>query len=170
MSKLTAERLRELLHYSPETGVFTWKKRRGGSAKPGNVAGRLNDNGYWRIRVDGPEYFGHRLAWLYVHGVWPDAEIDHIDRNRANNRIDNLRQATRWENCQNTPPRPTGTSRYRGVSFEARRSLWRAQIARRGRNAFLGYFDTEEEAFAAYVAAVKMLHTHNPLVEMEGLL
>lgn len=86
---LTVERLRELLDYDPETGVFRWKEPRR-KCRVGEVAGSLRKDGYVKIQVDGRFYQAHRLAWLCVYGVWPSA-IDHIDGNRANNAIANLR-------------------------------------------------------------------------------
>jgi HNH endonuclease len=90
-TKLTAERLRERLHYDAETGVFT---RRVGSsnARAGDVAGSVHSTGYVRISIDGGKYTAHCLAWFYVHGVWPSDQIDHINRNRSDNRIANLRE------------------------------------------------------------------------------
>ena len=89
--KLTAERLRERLHYDAETGVFT---RRVGSsnARSGDVAGSVHSTGYVRIGIDGWKYTAHHLAWLYVHGVWPSDQIEHISRKRSDNRIANLRE------------------------------------------------------------------------------
>ena len=84
---LTAERLREVLDYDPDTGVFTRKVRTASSVKVGDVAGSLNGKGYIRIRVDGRLYFAHRLAWLYVHGEWPVDQVDHINGIKNDNRI-----------------------------------------------------------------------------------
>jgi hypothetical protein len=89
--KLTAERLRERLHYDAETGVFT-RRVGSGHAHAGDMAGSVHSTGYVRIGIDGGKYTAHCLAWLYVHGVWPSDQIDHINRNRSDNRIANLRQ------------------------------------------------------------------------------
>ena len=98
---LTVERLRELLHYDSDTGVFTWRVYRSPGAKKGDVAGCVNEGGYIATQVDRKHYLSHRLAWLYVYGAWPIDEIDHKDGNPANNHIANLRDVTRLTNSQN---------------------------------------------------------------------
>ena len=89
--KLTAERLRERLHYDAGTGVFT-RRVGSGHARTGEMAGSVHSTGYVRISIDGGKYTAHCLAWLYVHGVWPPDQIDHINGNRSDNRIANLRE------------------------------------------------------------------------------
>ncbi len=93
-SDVTEDRLRDVLHYSEATGVFTWKKYLGGSVSVGDKAGfirNLRGKYYRQIRIDKVNYFHHRLAWLYTHGEFPKHQIDHIDGNSLNNRIENLR-------------------------------------------------------------------------------
>lgn len=97
---LTAERLRELLTYDPETGEFRWRYTRGCRAR-GQIAGTVTCLGYLTIAIDGRKYKAHRLAWLHVHGEWPYPEIDHINRIKLDNRLVNLRRATRAENNAN---------------------------------------------------------------------
>jgi len=154
---LTAERLRELLHYDPATGVFTRRIATGyrGCHKAGSVCGSLDKSeGYIRIGVDGRDYWAHRLAWFYVHGVWPPHDVDHRDRIRHHNWIDNLRPATRSENLHNqVEPAPGNKSGERGVFWEPRRKRWRATISIGNKNRHLGRFATLEEAKAAYLAA-----------------
>jgi hypothetical protein len=99
---LTADRLRELVHYDPTTGLFTWTKNRAYKALGGTPAGYLNTNGYARITIDGISHAAHRLAWLYVHGRWPEATIDHINRIPHDNRLANLREASQSENNANS--------------------------------------------------------------------
>jgi hypothetical protein len=153
---LTAARLREVLHYDPETGVFTWLKayqRR----LVGQQAGRLNDDGYIRITVDGIEHSAHRLAWLYVHGEWPSVLIDHHNGRRSENRLSNLREADRYINAQNERShRKTNVSGFLGVRFSKGR--WRSDITIDGKPTFIGRFDTPEAAHEAYVAAKRMHH------------
>lgn len=146
---LTAERLRELTEYFPETGLFRWSVSSARRIKVGDVAGCLNGSGYRVIKVDGKNCPAHRLAWLYVHGQWPKADIDHIDRNRSNNRISNLREATRTENNQNTSKRRDNTSGHVGVTWDKVRQRWRVQIRHLGRNIYLGLFIDIKDAVAA---------------------
>src|ERR1700719_1662744 len=95
------DRLRELLSYDPETGVFRWLVRKRQNVKAGDVAGSFDGCGYCKISIDRRAYKAHRLAWLYMTGEWPPAEIDHINMNRADNRFANLRLATRHQNMAN---------------------------------------------------------------------
>lgn len=156
--RVTAERVRELLKYDPETGVFVWRKMRRGSAKAGNVAGyaRANRNKkYWIIRVDGPNYSAHRLAWLYMTGLFPDDQVDHIDGNSLNNAWSNLRLARSVENSRNRKMDGRNTSGLKGAYWRKRERRWAAHIRVDYRLLWLGYFDTAEEAHAAYVAAAQ---------------
>ena len=150
---VTADRLRELLDYNPETGVFTRKVTRGPSVA-GSVAGNKRKNGYVYIMVDGVRYLAHRLAWFYVHGVDPLVEIDHKDRNPSNNAIANLRLADRSGNSSN---REFGIpkSGFRGVYQQKRR--WWARICKDGQHFNLGSFPTPEAAHAAYADAARKL-------------
>lgn len=98
MSDLTAERVRELLHYEPATGIFTRRIRTSNRTKVGAIVGADNGKGYLQISVDWRLYSAARLAWLYMTGEWPKEEIDHINRVRSDNRFSNLREATRSSN------------------------------------------------------------------------
>lgn len=149
---LTQARLRELLEYDVETGVFTWKVRRGGKAIAGAVAGRIDTHGHRQITIDRKLYLAHRLAWLYVHGYWPTVQIDHRDTVKDNNALSNLRLATHAEQMRNRGPVSTNTSGFKGVSWDKRRSKWRAQIWQNGRSRTIGHYATTEEAAAAYAA------------------
>ena len=150
---ITAEELREQFDYDQETGVFTRRVRSSNCIKIGCVAGTLNSDGYLKFRVNNKRYFAHRLAWLYVHGVWPCAQIDHINGDRDDNRIANLREATCAENSRNSKKRRGGRCRLKGVYIQKHR--FGAQIRMQGKNIYLGYYATEEEAHAAYVAAAE---------------
>ena len=152
MSELTAERLRELLLYNPGTGIFRWRVRRG-MARAGSIAGRPSGDGHIQISVDGRRYGAHRLAWLYVHGRWPEHLIDHINGVRDDNRIANLRDATHEENARNCARYRSSRSCIKGVTFRASHGRWRATIRIGGAPRHLGYFDTAEEAAAAYATA-----------------
>ena len=156
---LTAERLRELLHYDLATGVFTRIARRNSNAKIGDQAGSLRADGYHIIRLDNKIYRTHRLAWLYVHSRWPDKEIDHVNGKRTDNWIANLREATRSENQQNLRHQTSrSTSGFLGVSWHKARMKWIAQIKIDGQKHYLGYFSIASEAHAAYIEAKRMYH------------
>jgi hypothetical protein len=151
---LTAEYLREQMNYNADTGEFFWRVSKKGRRMDRQAGSVLGNRGYCRIRItiDGSEYQFHasRLAWLYVYGVWPEMNLDHIDRNRANNRIANLREATQQENTRNLTKRSNCSSRFMGVTRHKRDEKWQAQIVINGKSCHLGYFDTEEEAAIAY--------------------
>ena len=154
---LTAERLREVVSYAPETGIFRWKASR---TRGQRVAGHLEKrkDGARTIWIDGVSYLAHRLAWLYVHGCWPEDQIDHINCNRSDNRIENLRESTQAQNTRNARIAKNNTSGYKGVSRHPNTTKWRARITYLRVEYHLGLFDTAEEAYAAYCAAAKRLH------------
>lgn len=147
--ELTAEKLRELLHYDPETGVFTWTVKPANSAKAVTVAGHTGVIGYRHIRVHGKLHLAHRLAWLYVYGTWPNGNLDHINRTRSDNRIANLREADHQQNGRNMSKRLDNTSGHPGVAWSCRKSKWRARIVHNHLDFHLGYFTTLEDAVAA---------------------
>ena len=159
---LTAERLREVLSYDADTGLFVWQAQRG-CKRPGESAGTQTD-GYLQISVDGRLYKAHRLAWLYVHGAWPVDAIDHINGDRSDNRIANLRDVTLAINNQNRRCATAGkSSPLLGVSWYAQTRRWRAQIQVAGKNRGLGYFDDPQAAHEAYLAAKRQLHAGGTL-------
>lgn len=154
MATITADRLRELLRYDPETGVFTWLADRTGDVKAGSSAGSISGStGYRLIMLDGRNYREHRLAWLFVHGEWPVSSLDHINRVRGDNRIANLRSATPAQNLANSKRRSDNTSGLKGVS--PKRGKWQARIKIDGHHYCLGSFVRPEEAHAAYMAAAR---------------
>jgi hypothetical protein len=162
--ELTVERLRELLHYDPYTGVFKHRSARAWYAA-GAIAGRSGNGRNCDVSVDGKRYAAHRLAWLYVYGKWPDQEIDHIDCNPRNNRISNLRDVSREINTQNQRVAHANntTSGLLGVSLNKRSGLYRARIVVNKRAHSLGYFKTAELAHEAYVRAKRTMHKGNTL-------
>lgn len=169
MSKphVTAERLREALDFEPSTGVFTLRKsRRGSKMKAGEVVlGSPRRNGYLAISVDRRQYLAHRLAWLHVHGELPAImDIDHINRIKTDNRIANLRLATRGRNNLNvTAARSDNALGVRGVVKRDRRYVAYLTISS-GKNKNIGRFDTVEEAAAAYREAKAKLDPEAVLV------
>lgn len=154
---ITQERLKELLRYDAETGVFTFRIKRG-NKRAGSVAGKLLQ-GYVRIKVDRIEYAAHRLVWLYVHGKWPIQEIDHINRIPHDNRFKNLREATSAQNKQNSSIRKSNTSGFVGVSWSKRDRRWRASIKVNYRHISLGGYSSVEEAAIARAEAEAKYHT-----------
>lgn len=154
---LTAQRLRELLHYDPETGVFTWLVAKGSAAPSGRRAGTIH-RGYRRITINGVHHYEHRLAWFYVHGKWPTDQIDHENRVKDTNHISNLRPATHAEQQQNRGIRSNNTSGYPGVSWHSQTGKWVAYINADGKRKHLGMFPTAGLAAAAYLGAKAGLH------------
>jgi hypothetical protein len=155
MSTLTQKRLKELLDYDPNTGVFTWRVSTTNRVRVGGVAGTVHPQGYRQIRVDGRIHKAHRLAWLWMTGDWPLDQIDHINGVRADNRLANLRPATQSQNSANMRKHATSKSGYKGVSWSADRAKWQAAIKVNGLKHFLGRFTDPAAAHAAYVAAAE---------------
>lgn len=154
---LTVERCRELLRYDESVGIFTWRIDRNSGIKAGDRAGYIaRRHGYRLINLDDSPYLEHRLAWYYVHGIWP-GHIDHIDGNPANNRIANLRVVSRAVNNQNRArPSHHNTSGFLGV--HRHRDKFQAKIKVDGKYRYLGTFATPQEAYAVYVAAKRRVH------------
>lgn len=146
---LTQDELKALLHYDSDTGVFTRLVRTSNAINVGDIAGTTDAKGYVIIRVKGVTHKAHRLAWLYVHGVWPSGEVDHINHDPSDNRISNLRDVSKSANQQNRRAP-------RGYSRDGNR--WKAQIRVCGKWQHLGCFATESEAHAAYLSAKSQLH------------
>lgn len=143
--------VRALLDYDPQTGVFTWKVGRGGMRKGARV-GSLDRHGYLKANVCGRTVRLHRLAIFYVTGEWPPADVDHENRNRADNRFNNLRPATRSQNRANSPAMRTSKSGIKGVAFVPKIQKWRAVITCGGITHRLGSFPTAEAAAEAHRA------------------
>ncbi len=141
---ITRKRIKELFRYDGESLI--WKSGRRGQSKAGVVAGCLNpDTKYICIGADNNVYRAHRLIFLYCHGYLPEF-IDHIDGNRSNNRIDNLRAATMGQNHRNRKISKNNTSGIKGVSWCKRSEKWTARLCTRGKQEHLGYFDDINEA------------------------
>lgn len=151
---ITQERLKEVLHYDPLTGLWTWAQQRGRSPK-GTLAGWLSDTtGYLFIRIDRRLVGAHRLAWLYMTGEWPH-EVDHKNGSRTDNKWSNLREVTRQQNQQNKCVQSNNKSGLKGASFHKQTGRWRAAIFVAGKQMHLGLFSTPEEAHIAYNIAAK---------------
>ena len=159
MIELTQERLKQCVYYNEITGVFTRISCGQNPSRIGKPTGTLTNHGYLRMRVDKQLYSAHRLAWLYVHGAFPDGQIDHINGDRTDNRIANLRAATNQQNSENQhAPRSNSKLKMRGVSWHKLAKKYVAQIVVAGKKKHLGCFDTPEEAYSSYVSAKKSSH------------
>lgn len=164
---ISADRVREVLAYEPSTGVFRWAMARP-KCSPGQIAGSLDSDGYVVIGLDGKLHRAHRLAWLWIHGTLPKCGIDHRNRNRADNRIDNLRPADKSENAQNRiEANPATSSRLLGVTYCRQTGKWKAQIMVQGTNKSLGRFPDANAAHAAYLSAKDRMHPFAPRGELQ---
>ena len=169
------ETLRQLLMYEPQTGRLFWLPR--GQHLFRDTLGRtkehacaiwnaryasreamtgVNNGGYRTGRLFGASTAAHRVVWAMEMGAWPCFDVDHINGDRGDNRIGNLREATRSQNLGNAKVRSDNTSGFKGVAWERRRKLWKSNITVEGRQRHLGYFDTAEEAHAAYCKAASI--------------
>jgi len=151
------ERVLELLNYDQATGLFTRRDRRG-RFQAGSVVGSLDRDGYRVMKIDGKSHQAHRLAFLVIHGYLPK-EIDHINGDPSDNRIENLRSVTRSENQRNSGKYANNTSGFKGVCWHSRDKKWQAQARdANGKRKTLGYFPTPEAASAAYNDFAMKLH------------
>lgn len=159
---LTAELVREALHYDPESGVFTWIVQHGPRV-PGDRAGFSRPNGYVDVTVFKIKMLAHRLAWLYMTGEHPANDVDHRDGDRGNNRWENLRHVTRSVNLQNQRRPRTGKKDGLPLGVTKKRKRWQAQIHFGGVTRRLGCFDSPEAAHECYLAAKREHHEGNML-------
>jgi hypothetical protein len=156
-SILTVQRLREALRYEPDTGDFFWIAKTSKRTVVGTQAGHLQRMGYVHITVDKERYCAHRLAWLYVYGVWPEKFIDHINGIRSDNRIHNLRDVTGSVNQQNQR-RCQKSSTIGTLGVSPHHGKFQARIRLNYKITYLGRFDTPELAHAAYLEAKRKHH------------
>ena len=155
---IAAERLRAVLQYDSLTGVFTWTEPTSFRVRRGDTAG-VRKEGYTFIGIDGRQYGAHRLAVLYVTGVFPDREVDHMNGDRSDNRFENLRLVSHKMNMQNERrPRRNNSTGFMGVSFCKKTGKFRAFLSVDGKSSHLGRFNTPEEAHAAYTEAKRAIH------------
>lgn len=159
---LTQAELKEILRYEPETGAFTWNRQRKNGALAGDVAGHVSGEGYWAIGIGGVHWQAHRVAWFYVHGEWPQQLVDHINQNKLDNRMVNLRKVTISENRQNMGKYKTNTSGHKGVHWFRATERWQAQIQHEGKRYHLGFYKRIEDAVQAYAKGAARLHQFNP--------
>lgn len=161
-TSITADELRTVIEYNEESGEFRWRARLSQGTQVGQIAGCLNTIGYWQIGIRRVRYLGHRLAWLYVYGVWPLGEIDHIDGDRGNNRIANLRVTNRSVNMQNVT-RTNKKTQTGLLGAHVDKNGFSSKIMLDGMSMHLGNFKTAQEAHEAYVRAKRKIHEGNTL-------
>jgi len=160
MNTISHPRLRELLHYDPNTGVFTRRTDNKRGCRVGDISGSVNQDGYNYLMTDRRTYASHRLAWFYVYGVWPSYDIDHINGDKLDNRINNLRDAPTQINMQNERrPRKNNKAGLMGVHFRKDRNKWVAAVRVAGKSIRCGAFDNPEDAHKAYL---EMKRKHHP--------
>ena len=152
---ITYQRLRELVEYDPASGKFSWRKVRA-NRSPDNSLGWISWNGYCCFSIERRIYRAHRLAWLYMTGQWPKEDIDHKNGERADNRWENLREATRGQNLANKRMDSRNTSGFKGVSWSRKCRKWQSHIKVNRKSMLLGFFETKEEAHAAYCNAADL--------------
>lgn len=164
MQELTQELVRNLFTY--KDGFLYWKVYRTNSVKIGDKAGTLNNIGYYRIKINNKIYLSHRLIFLYHHGYLPKY-IDHIDSNKLNNNISNLREVTCSQNGMNRKSNKNSSSKYKGVCWHKQTQKWCTHIAINGKDKHIGYFISETEAALAYNdAAIKYFDEYAKLNEV----
>lgn len=156
-SGLALSLLRELLHYEPETGWFTWKVARSGNICIGDRAGSHNRNtGYREIWIGERRYSSHRLAYFWMVGEWPAETVDHVNLDSLDDRWCNLRHATQADQCANRGLNSRNKSGFKGVSMNSATGQWYASIKVNGKSKNLGHYATAEEASGAYMKAATM--------------
>lgn len=155
---LTQLELKQLLNYDPATGIFTWKNNLPNGILSGTIAGCDDGYGYIVLTIKGRVYRAHRLAFLYMEGLFPSELVDHKNNNRSDNRFSNLRKATHSQNGINKNIMKNNTSGFKGVSFCKSSNKWRARCNANGKRNFLGYYDTAELANNAYINYSKENH------------
>lgn len=160
---ITQERLKELLHYNPDTGIFTWVAPPCKKLHAGDIAGynhHSRSKTYIQITVDYKRYLAHRLAWLYQQGIFPSDQIDHIDGCGTNNRLANLRCVNNLENSKNQRLMNRNTSGFTGVCFCRSSKKRQAYISDKCHRKHLGFFDSLLDAVAARMRANKKYGFH----------
>jgi hypothetical protein len=156
---ITQSELKEVLNYDPDTGIFTWKISPAPQVKQNKIAGSLTSQGYIVITINRKLYPAHRLAWLYVHGEMPKKFIDHINTIKSDNKLSNLRDASRIKNGQNQiKAHKNNISGFLGVTWYERTKSWVAKIKNNGKLIHLGYYKNPELAYESYLCMKRKIH------------
>ena len=150
MTNLDQAEVRRLFAYDPETGAFTWRVRRSNKIAVGQEAGGVNTHGHRRVGIGSSKHYVHRLIWLYVYGCWPAREIDHVNTHPSDNRLCNLREATRRQGLHNTSRRRDNRAGIKGVRWSQRHQRWVAKLNRPDGSVFQRRLRSKEAAAAAY--------------------
>ena len=148
----TQEYIRSIIDYNPDTGVFTWKRHKRGM-RSGTIAGSFDDRKYVIIRIDKIRYYAHRLAFLHMNGLIPPNHVDHINRNKSNNRFSNLRMVTCSENLQNLSIDSRNTTGITGVCFDKIRGKWKSYIGYNNILINIGRYDSLLDAICSRKSA-----------------
>jgi hypothetical protein len=155
---MSVDKLKEWIAYDPINGEFIWKKSPHHSVKAGDRAGHMEKRGYWILQVNRNTIKGHRAAWAITYGYFPTLEIDHIDNNPSNNRIDNLREVDRSKNQMNSKPPKNNSSGVKGVSYCNPKKKWIAAISINKKKICIGHFNRFEDAVQARMKKEKEIH------------
>ena len=150
---MTRDDIKHLFDWCPESGVLRWKSPTSNRVKAGDVAGNLDSKGYYRVGLHGAQYRLHRVIWLLAYGEWPKGEIDHIDGNRINNSISNLRCVSHKRNSRNCKLSKNNTSGHIGITWHKKAGKWMASVSIDGRQQHLGLFDDKRDAISARAKA-----------------
>lgn len=156
--EIDADEIRRCLDYDPDTGIFRWKSPYSKNTKIGSIAGVKTMYGYWQISINRIAYRANRLAFVYYYGFNPEI-VDHINGDRCDNRIKNLRSVTESMNNQNRKiAKRTATGKLLGAFYKKERGYWTSSIMREGKREYLGIFQSEQDAHDAYVKRKRILH------------
>lgn len=150
--------IKDYLEYNSRLGIFTWVRDPGFKPLKNTIAGSVSFSGYIKISFQNKMYYAHRLAWYFSYDQWPNFQIDHINGNRQDNRISNLREANASQNQYNRGIPKNNESGFKGVYYIRRLHKWKAEIRIEGKLKYLGLFNSPEEASKAYKDAARELH------------